>query len=268
MTTPLISIIMAAYNAEKYIAEAIKSVLLQEYQNWELIIINDGSRDSTEKVVLSFNDERIHYQKQENKGVSAARNAGLQIMKGEFFYFFDADDVLSPKSLSSRISIFLTSPEITFVDGRVNKMTADLQKQIGTHIPSFRGNPFDQLVSLNGNCFFGITWMIRKEENKVYHFDETMKHAEDLLFFISIAQTGIYDFTDEVILDYRSNPTSAMSDITGLGKGYKSLLDNAKKLNLSNEQLSIMRSKISSIMFKSHLKNGSPLRAFRALFEY
>ena len=75
-SSPLVSIITPAYNAQKYIAQAINSVLSQTYKNWELIIINDGSSDNTEDIINSFCDERIIVISQSNGGVSSARNRG------------------------------------------------------------------------------------------------------------------------------------------------------------------------------------------------
>ncbi len=116
----LVSIIMPAYNAEEYIEEAIRSVLSQTYQNWELFIINDGSTDTTEDKIASFTDERIKYYKKKNGGVSSARNLGLENMKGDFFCFLDADDYFTSNSLESRIAVFKSDKLISFVDGSVD----------------------------------------------------------------------------------------------------------------------------------------------------
>ena len=78
--TPLVTVIMPVFNAAQYVAEAINSIILQTYTNWELIIINDGSTDKSEEVIKRYSDDRIHYVYQENGGVSKARNKGLQQM--------------------------------------------------------------------------------------------------------------------------------------------------------------------------------------------
>jgi teichuronic acid biosynthesis glycosyltransferase TuaG len=94
--TKLVSIIMPVFNAGQFIEQAVQSVLDQTYGNWELLIVNDGSTDDSLHVVQKFNDERIFIFHQANRGVSAARNAGLANMRGEFFCFLDADDILPP----------------------------------------------------------------------------------------------------------------------------------------------------------------------------
>ena len=83
---------MPAYNAESTIFESIKSVLNQTYQDWELIIINDGSIDKTESIVKNIFDKRISYYYQTNSGVSAARNFGLTVCNGDYIAFLDSDD--------------------------------------------------------------------------------------------------------------------------------------------------------------------------------
>ena len=94
---------MPAYNAEKYIAEAIQSVLDQTFQDWELLVIDDGSKDSTAKIVNSFSDPRIVLIQQENGGVSVARNAGLDLAKGKYITFLDADDAIPNYSIRERV---------------------------------------------------------------------------------------------------------------------------------------------------------------------
>ena len=103
----LISIIMPAYNAGKYIKESIESVFNQTYQNWELIIIDDGSTDNTSEVVQPFliKDRRIQYYLQENGKQGKARNAGIKRSKGNLIAFLDADDVWMPAKLQAQIGV-------------------------------------------------------------------------------------------------------------------------------------------------------------------
>src|SRR5688500_3635958 len=93
--SPLVSICMPVYNGEKYIKEAIQSVTSQSYSNWELIIVNDGSKDNTASVLNSISDSRIKVFHQENKGQCSAANFAFKNSSGSFIKFFDADDLLS-----------------------------------------------------------------------------------------------------------------------------------------------------------------------------
>lgn len=102
MSRPLVTIIIPVYNAEKYIEECIMSVESQNISNWQLILINDGSRDNSEKYCQKFlkDDSRIIYIKQENQGVAAARNKGIETAEGKWITFLDADDLLAPFALN------------------------------------------------------------------------------------------------------------------------------------------------------------------------
>lgn len=98
---PLISIIVPCYNAEKYIYDCLQSVLEQTYQNWECLIINDGSKDKTLPILeeYSLKDRRFRCFSQENKGLSATRNLGIENAKGEYLFFLDSDDLMSINTL-------------------------------------------------------------------------------------------------------------------------------------------------------------------------
>ena len=103
MDYPLISIITPCYNSQEYLRETISSVLNQSYRNFEWILINDGSSDKTEEIILEIEDERIKYLYQENKGQCAASNLGLSQSKGQFIKFLDSDDLLNDTHLENLV---------------------------------------------------------------------------------------------------------------------------------------------------------------------
>lgn len=259
MIDPLVSIIMPVYNAEEYLALAVNSVIRQSYSHWELLIVNDGSTDASEKIILEFSDVRIIYLFQENKGVGAARNLGLQLMKGNYFCFLDSDDLLTENSLSNRIQLFEKDNSIDFVDGTVELFDDKTKAIINQFTPSFRGNPLDELTHLSDKCFFGITWMIRRRRGRIYQFKEGITHCEDLLFYIKISQTGMYDFVDSTIYKCRIGNHSAMSNLKNLEDGYFMLLEEIKKMKIDSYN---PMKKVKSIMFKSYL---SKFRIFKAI---
>ncbi|MGB3465854.1 MAG: glycosyltransferase family 2 protein [Cyclobacteriaceae bacterium] len=264
---PLVSIIMPAYNSEKYIGSAIESVLNQQHQDFELLIINDGSTDRTSDVVGNFKDDRIIYIEQENTGVSGARNTGLEIMKGDYFCFLDSDDLFPAESLSARIARFATEEGLSFVDGKVVSYNQDLSKELSSYVPAYRGNPLKPLALLSSECFFGITWMIKRDITQIYRFDRSLKHGEDLWFFIELAQKKtVYDFVETEIYSRREVAGSAMSDIKGLGEGYYELYRRVKKHNiLQPEELTAMRNRIRRILTLSFLRKKDFLNSFKSL---
>lgn len=113
----LISIIMPAYNAEKYMEAAILSVIEQTYQGWELIIVNDGSTDNTLKIAEKHagNDKRIKVVTQVNKRLAAARNTGIRNSEGEWITFLDSDDIWHPGKLEKQVLLSRQQPDVGFI---------------------------------------------------------------------------------------------------------------------------------------------------------
>ena len=109
--TSLVSVITPLYNAEKYIAGSINSILAQTWPNIELIIIDDGSTDNSFKIAKSFESEKVKVLQQTNKGASAARNYGLKAAKGRYVQFFDADDLLNPEKIEDQVICLNDSDE-------------------------------------------------------------------------------------------------------------------------------------------------------------
>ena len=102
--TPLVTVIMTTYNHEKYVGEATESVLKQTFDNIELVIVNDGSRDNTEKVIKKFNDERIVYIYQENQGPSIAANNAILASRGKYIAIMSGDDVSLPLRIERQLN--------------------------------------------------------------------------------------------------------------------------------------------------------------------
>lgn len=265
----LVSVIMPVFNTEKYISEAIQSVLDQSHQNLELLIVNDGSTDNSEEFILKFSDPRIKYYKQQNKGVSAARNLGLKNMTGAFFCFLDADDVYPPKSIEVRLKVFEESKDICFVDGTVLRKDAHLKETLSVKKHTFQGNPRSALIRLDERCFLGNTWMIRFIPNQTYTFKVGMTHGEDLFFYITIAEKGIYKSCEDEILYYRITNSTAMSNLKGLENGYVELYNEIQQIEeLDSADLDYLKKRIRRIMFRSYLKALKPLAAFKVLSRY
>ena len=113
---PLVSVIIAAYNAEEHIREALESVLAQDWRPFEVVVVDDGSTDGTAGIVKSF--ESVRYIWQENAGPSAARNAAIAAAEGDFIAVFDSDDVLAVGRLSLQARYLIAHPEVGAVLGR------------------------------------------------------------------------------------------------------------------------------------------------------
>jgi len=113
MQGSLVSVVIPVYNGERYVNETLKSVLSQDYEPVEIIVVDDGSTDKTADIVLSH--ETLHYIYQENQGPSAARNTGIVAAQGEFIAFLDADDMWEPEKLSLQVGYLIRHPDVGFV---------------------------------------------------------------------------------------------------------------------------------------------------------
>lgn len=254
---------MPAFNAEPFIREAMESVLAQDHADWELIVVNDGSTDRTGAIADSFSDARIRVIHQENRGIGGARNRAMELVRGQFLVTLDADDVMPPKSLSSRLSVLLGDRGLSFADGCVRMMDRTMTSELKRYTPTFTGEPFDELLKLNGSCFFGTTWMIRMTPGMELKFDENTSHAEDLLFYLAISKGRRYGHTMETVLYYRRTGTSAMSNLDGLARGYAHIVRwlKAHPELLQARDLERFERTCNMIMARSYLRNKEPLKA-------
>jgi len=269
MSNILISIIMPAYNAEKYIKESIDSILNQSFKNWELIIINDGSQDNTETMVKNYDDKRITLISQKNGGVSSARNRGLEIAQGKYVTFLDADDTFPKDSLKSRFEYLESNPNIDLVDGIVNVKDINLDKIIRTYTPYYEGELLPELLRLNDKVFLGICYFFKSSSAKDLRFNESITHGEDLLFYIQLSNSCNikYSYVKEKIYNYRSSNNSAMANLKGLELGYIELLREIKKLNCTTSlQWWYLKLKIMKIMFLSWLSQKKYNNAISSIF--
>ncbi len=260
---------MPVFNTAPYLTMSINSVINQTHSNWELLIIDDGSTDNSWSILqeISLNDSRVKITRQDNAGVSAARNVGLRHIKGDYLCFLDSDDWLPPKSLELRLKKFSESDKIYFVDGNVEIFSENSDELQRIWRPTFIGKPLRKLLHLSDQCFFGPTWMIRWSNNDFF-FDNEMRHGEDLLFYIELADWGTYTFVKGTTYCYRNRHNSAMKNIEALGEGYREL---EKRLNVLNKlsllDKVIIRLKTRKIMFLSFLHIGEIGQAFREILK-
>ncbi len=200
---PKVSVIMPAYNAEQYISEAIDSILAQTFTDFEFIIINDSSLDSTEQIVMSYGDKRISYVKNEqNLGVAKTLNKGLAMAKGQYVARMDADDVSLPSRLGKQVAYMDAHPEcgicgtntLLFGQGKVNEpfCFAENDKDIRADI-------------LFNNCFAHPTVMLRTQVIRKYHleYDSSFERIEDYELWGRLLMVSKGHNIQEPLLRYR-----------------------------------------------------------------
>lgn len=142
MSYTVVSIIIPAYNCEKYIADAINSCINQNYSNIEIIVVNDGSTDSTKEIVEEFLvDPRVKLINQENQGVSTARNVGINNSSGKYITFLDSDDTLAPDTIRKNIDLFSLYPDVAWLFFPIQRidMNGNAVDRIANNmLPSFK----------------------------------------------------------------------------------------------------------------------------------
>jgi len=211
MSDPLVSVIIPTFQRERYIAEAIQSALSQSYRNLEILIIDDGSTDSTHAVITDFqkHDQRIQYHYQANSGPANARNSGIRMSKGSLIAFLDSDEKWMDNKLQKEIDIFRTHPEVGFVFS--NGFFIDdkgLRDEALTRQRKAR-----KTYRVEDFLFGGVTFLstsgitIRKEcLKKAGIFDETLPLYEDVDLWFRILLFYPAYFIDEELVVNRTHP--------------------------------------------------------------
>lgn len=198
---PLVSIIIPTYNRANLIGETLDSVLAQTYQNWECIIVDDGSSDNTDEVVGSYvkSDTRFHYYHRpadRPKGANACRNYGFKVSEGEYVLFLDSDDLLAKTCIENRMRLFLSNPHLDFVVSDTGQFKD--------------GNFSNQSINndlLVKNCYeyallffcYKLPWTImsvlwKRNMLKGYSFDESLFRFQDVDFHIQILYGNEFQF--------------------------------------------------------------------------
>lgn len=198
---------MPVYNGEKFLAEAIDSLSSQTMQDWELIMVNDGSTDRTVEIVNGYGDERIRLISQENTGEGAARNKALDYAIGEYLAFLDADDLFFPKALESNVQYLDQHPNVGVVysDGYYCDENATPLKRFSASRPcNYEGYILGELAVSPFICA-PCCVMIRRsaiEEHAVL-FDPELHIGTDWNFLLELARYYPYGYNPEITCRYR-----------------------------------------------------------------
>ncbi len=197
---PLVSVLMPVYNGEKFLRPAIESILSQSFTDYEFIIINDGSSDTSEQIILSYTDARIKYVRNEkNLKLIATLNKGIDLCKGKYIARMDADDVAYPERFAKQVSFMESNPEYGLcgtdieIDGAMNSWV-----QMGDM-------NYLRFCFLFHNPFCHPTTFIRNsivKEHKLYYPAEYI-HAEEYVFWLRIIEHSKCINLDEKLLNYR-----------------------------------------------------------------
>ena len=197
MNKPLISVVIPAYNREKTIKNAIRSVLNQNYKELEILVVDDGSTDNTSNVVKSINDSRVKYIYQKNQGACAARNNGIIKASGRYIAFHDSDDIWHADKLAKQLPVlFDKKADIVFC-----KLNITDGKENNEKYPSY----YDEGIVEPINTLLGIgtqTLVMRADLAKQNLFDTKMPRFQELEFLIRVVPNNKIYCVDEPLVDY------------------------------------------------------------------
>jgi glycosyltransferase involved in cell wall biosynthesis len=217
MSNPRVSILLPTYNRASYLPETIASALAQTFQDFELVIVDDGSTDNTAELVQAIDDPRIKYIRQENCGVSGALNTALRAARGEFVAMLGSDDVWLPQQLRVLVPILDSGPKLGLVSARARAMNEKgelLHPILGTSL-KFPGDALSSMLYSDSIC--AVACLIRRSFiERVGGFDEGLVANEDWDLWIRMAETSQFAYHDEILAYYRMHDAS----LTGKRSAY------------------------------------------------
>jgi glycosyltransferase involved in cell wall biosynthesis len=221
MPDPLVTVIAAAYNGERFLQEALASVFAQDFDSFEVVFVDDGSEDGTAEIAQSF---PLRYVYQANQGLPAARNVGLGLARGQFVAFLDDDDWLPPTKLRVQAEYLLGHPSVGCVLGRQRWIVEE-----GVQPPNL---PRDPILGEVGGVQL-VSAMIRRDVlEEVGGFDPTYRYAEDRDLFVRLREHDVeIAVLPEVVLHKRlhgENMTLNRPDSHPMLRSLKEKLDRER----------------------------------------
>lgn len=239
---PKVSVIIPAYNAMQYLPETVKSVLMQTFEDFEIVIVDDGSPDNLKEWALSIEDPRVKLISQVNQGPSTARNTGIKSAKGEYIAFLDSDDLWGNSKLQKQIDVLDRNSEVGLVYTWIIQTDKD-GNSTGRLFKFYEEGQVWEKLLLRNFIACGSTPMIRREcFDKVGDFDSNLFGPEDNDMWLRIAAEYKFAVIKEPLTYYRQLNTSVSRNLEKMEKSWELMhakaLSNApsylKKTNLEN----------------------------------
>jgi glycosyltransferase involved in cell wall biosynthesis len=229
-TVPLVSCIIPVFNGEAYLHEAIDSVLAQTHPNMEIVVVNDGSTDGTTAVIERYGD-RVRSLQQENRGVSVARNRGVELSTGQLLCFLDADDVFDPRKTAVQVEALQADPRLDLCDCHASnfwspEIPADVLNRDSRYAQPFWRTPLPGYI---------ISWLFRRELwDRVGGFAADLRYSEDVDWLSRARDLSLRQLTLPDVLVHRrlhsQNVTAQRktSDVAGLADVLKAHLSRVR----------------------------------------
>jgi glycosyltransferase involved in cell wall biosynthesis len=261
---PLVSVIVPAYNAAKYLAQNIESVLRQTYRNFELLVVDDGSTDDTAEVVARYGDRVIYFRKP-NGGGASARNYGIARSRGEFIAPLDADDYWLPGKLERTMAVFeKTAADVVFT---ACTYVDDDGRRLFDYFPRFRKHHLYNDLLLRNFIPNGTVLMRRKIVESIGGYDERIFIPNDWDLWLRLAEVCRIEYLPEPLTCYRRAASSISLDVERQHREQLMVVDKVERRNrlLPKEALTRARASLYYKLGYSTLRIGESRRAFRSL---
>lgn len=232
-----VTILMPAYNAEKYVADAIESVLQQSFVDFKLLIINDGSTDQTHNIIRSFSDKRIQLINQSHRGIASALNRGLANAESRYIARFDADDICLPERLRRQVDFLDQHPDHIVVG-----CDAEYISENAEHLFYFKciGHSHEQILEkIYSYCpFIHSSVMYRKEPViKAGGYSVHAHNFEDYFLWIQLLKSGKFHNLPLQLIKVRFNPASVTIDERWRGRYFRKMKRKIiRKGNISEKE--------------------------------
>jgi glycosyltransferase involved in cell wall biosynthesis len=275
-TAPAVSIVVPAYNVSQFIAETLDSALAQTFTDYEIIVVNDGSPDTArlEEVIGPYRD-RLVYLKQENKGISGARNAGIRAARGEFIALLDGDDLWEPTFLERQVGEMRRRPDLDllYCDTVLFGNTPLSGQTFMSMEPSER--PID-LATLLAQKAIVVTSCVVARRQRLFEaglFDERQRYVEDFDLWCRMAAAGMrLDFTPEPLGRRRhggaqtSNNLACLTNIVFVYNKHRGLPGlNARHVAVIDSKVAQFQAELDLELGKKHLADRNRMEALRHL---
>jgi len=257
---PTVTVVIPAYNSARYIRQALDSVNAQTICDYEVIVVNDGSDDREElERTLHAHPLSIIYLSQENKGVSAARNAAIRIARGKFYSQLDADDQWTPDYLEVQLGILEDNPDVALVypNATIIGDDSDAELEFMKISPSEGEVSFESLVKQKCTVMTCVTARM-SAIREAGMFDESLRSCEDFDLWLRIVKNGgLITYHRRPLALYRRHPGSLSSDRVWMTRHLLKVFEKcARTLKLSPGDIEILNEQIISNRARLHLFEG------------
>jgi glycosyltransferase involved in cell wall biosynthesis len=202
---PIVSVLMPVYNTERYVAQAVESILSQTWKDFEFIILDDGSTDASLKILKKYaaQDKRIRLVSRENRGVIRTRNNLLELAEGEFVAVMDADDVALPERLALQVEFLQANLDVVCVGGAHEIIDEDGRLLTRLPLPELDQQIQELALAGHGSICNPCAMIRRSALVKIGGYDETLMCAEDLDIWLKLGEIGKLANLKQTVLKYR-----------------------------------------------------------------